>query len=112
MYVGPRLRKALACLNAASSIEALRDGLADAALQMGFPYVALFQHGGLPRLVESALVVTNYPMEFVRSYIDNHYYVIDPVYEVRQQLDRPFDWNAITDFVERSEEHTSETQSI
>lgn len=100
MYVGPRLRKVLSRLNRASSIEALRDGLADAALLMGFPYVALVQHGGLPRLVEGALVVTNYPEDFVRSYIDNHYFVIDPVYEVSQQLDRPFGWEEIAGFVE------------
>jgi len=103
MYVGPRLRKALSRLNTASSLEALRDGLADAALQMGFPYVALFQHGGLPRLIEGALVVTNYPAEFVRSYVENHYYIIDPVYEVSQQLDRPFGWEEITDFGELAE---------
>lgn len=100
MYVDAKLRETLSRLNMASSIEALRDGLADAALQMGFPYVALVQHGGLPRLVERSMVVTNYPAEFVRSYIANHYYVIDPVYEVSQLLDRPFDWEEISNFVE------------
>jgi LuxR family quorum-sensing system transcriptional regulator CciR len=103
MYVGSRLREALSRLNAASSTEALRDGLVDAAQQMGFPYVALVQHGGLPRLVEGALVVTNYPEDFVRSYIDNHYFIIDPVYELSQQLDRPFDWDEITKFAELAE---------
>ncbi|BAV63205.1 LuxR family transcriptional regulator [Sphingobium cloacae] len=103
MYVGPRLRDALSRLNRASSIGALRDGLADAARQTGFPYVALVQHGGLPRLAEGALVVTNYPENFVRSYIDNHYFVIDPVYEVSQQLDRPFGWEEIAGFVELTE---------
>ena len=100
MYVGPRLGKALSRLNTTSSTEALRDGLADAALQMGFPFVALVQHGGLPRLIERSMVVTNYPAEFVQFYIDNHYYVIDPVYEVSQQLDRPFGWEEIANFVE------------
>ena len=75
MYVGPRLRKALSSLNRASSIKALRDRLADAALQMGFPFVALVQHGGLPRLVEHSMVVTNYPAEFVQSYIKKHYFI-------------------------------------
>lgn len=100
MYVGHRLREALSRLNTASSIKVLRDRLADAALQMRFPYVALVQHGGLPRLLERALVVTNYPAEFVHSYIENHYYIIDPVYEVSQQLERPFRWEEIPDFVE------------
>ncbi len=100
MYVGPHLRKALSRLNRASSIEALRDGLADAARQMGFPFVALVQHGGLPRLVERSMVVTNYPAEFVQSYIENHYFIIDPVYEVSYQLDRPFGWDEITNYVE------------
>lgn len=100
MYVGARLREALSCINTAPSTEALRDGLADAARRMGFPYVALVQHGGLPRLIEGALVVTNYPVDFIRSYIANHYYVIDPVYEVSQRLDRPFGWHEITSFVE------------
>lgn len=100
MYVGPRLRKVLSSLNMASSIEALRDELSDAALQMGFPFVALVQHGGLPRLVECSMVVTNYPADFVKSYIANHCYVIDPVYEVSQLLDRPFGWEEISNFVE------------
>ncbi|WP_158010677.1 LuxR family transcriptional regulator [Tardibacter chloracetimidivorans] len=86
--------------NRASSIEALRDRLADAALQMGFPFVALVQHGGLPRLVEHSMVVTNYPAEFVQSYRENHYFIIDPVYDVSQQLDRPFGWEEIANFVE------------
>lgn len=100
MYVGPRLREALSRLNTASSTEVLRDGLADAAQQTGFPHVALVQHGGLPRLVEHSMVITNYPAEFVQFYIDNHYFVIDPVYEVSQQFDRPFSWDEITNFVE------------
>lgn len=100
MYIGPRLREALSRFNTASSTEALRDGLAGAAEQMGFPYVALVQHGGLPRLVERSMVVTNYPAEFVQSYIENHYFIIDPVYDVSQQLDRPFGWEEITSFVE------------
>ena len=100
VYVGPRLLEALSRLNMASSTEALRDGLADAARQMGFPYIALVQHGGLPRLVECSMVVTNYPAKFVQSYIANHYYVIDPVYEVSQLLDRPFGWEEISNAVE------------
>jgi LuxR family quorum-sensing system transcriptional regulator CciR len=100
MYIGPRLRQALSRLNAASSINALRDSLSDAASQIGFPFVALVQHGGLPRLAEKALVVTNYPSDFVRSYLENHHYVFDPVYEVSQHLDRPFGWEEISNFVE------------
>lgn len=100
MYVGPRLREALSRLSTASSTEALRDGLADAAEQTGFPYVALVQHGGLPRLVDRSIVVTNYPAEFVQLYIENHYHIIDPVYDVSQQLDRPFGWEEITNIVE------------
>nr|WP_237267725.1 LuxR family transcriptional regulator [Tardibacter chloracetimidivorans] len=67
---------------------------------MGFPFVALVQHGGLPRLVEHSMVVTNYPAEFVQSYRENHYFIIDPVYDVSQQLDRPFGWEEIANFVE------------
>ncbi|MFQ3894799.1 LuxR family transcriptional regulator [Sphingobium sp. R-7] len=100
MYIGPRLRAVLTRLNTASSTEALRDGLVDAAGQMGFPYAALVQHGGLPRLVEHSMAVTNYPDEFVQFYIDNHYFVSDPVYDVSQQLDRPFNWDEITNFIE------------
>ena len=100
MYVGSRLLDTLSRLNTASSTEALRDGLADAGRLTGFPYVALVQHGGLPRLVEYSMVVTNYPEEFVQFYIDNHYFVIDPIYDVSQQLDRPFGWEEITNIVE------------
>ncbi len=99
MYVGPRLREVLSRLNTASSIEALRSSLADAARHMGFPYVVLFQHGGLPRLVEKALMVTNYPEKFVQSYIEDHHYIIDPICEVSEQLDRPFTWDEIPNFV-------------
>lgn len=107
MYVGPRLREALSRLNMATSTEALRDGLADAASQAGFPFVALVQHGGLPRLAERSMVVTNYPPEFVQSYLQNHYFIIDPVYDVSQQLDRPFGWEEITNFVElANNQHT------
>jgi len=67
---------------------------------MNFPYVALFQHGGLPRLFEGAMAVTNYPDEFVRSYIENHHYVIDPVYQVSERIDRPFGWGEIPTFVD------------
>lgn len=100
MYLGTRLCEALSRLNAASSTEARRDTLADAALQMGFPYVALVQHGRLPRLVDQAMVITNYPAEFVQSHIENHHYMVDPVYDVSQQLDRPFSWDEIPDFID------------
>ena len=103
MNVGSRLREALIRINTASSNEALRDGLADAASQMDFAYFALVQHGGLPRLIDSSILGTNYPEEFVRFYLDNHYYIIDPVYEVSQQLDRPFCWQEIVDFAELAE---------
>jgi len=103
MYVDAKLREALSRFSMATSIEALRDGLADAAFPMGFPYVALVQHGGLPRLVERSMVVTNYPAEFVQFYIDNHCFIIDPVYEVSQLLDRPFGWDEIGNFVELTE---------
>ncbi|MFX4084237.1 LuxR family transcriptional regulator [Sphingobium yanoikuyae] len=103
MYVDAKLRETLSRFSMATSIEALRDGLADAALPMGFPYVALVQHGGLPRLVERSMVVTNYPAVFVQFYIDNHCFIIDPVYEVSQLLDRPFGWDEIGNFVELTE---------
>lgn len=95
MYLGPRLRAILLRLHAAPSLEALLEGLIDGARQMGFDYVALVQHGGLPRLVERALVVTNYPSDFVKSYISNHQYIFDPVYEASELLDRPFTWDEI-----------------
>ncbi len=53
MYVDAKLRETLSRFSMATSIEALRDGLADAALPMGFPYVALVQHGGLSIGVQS-----------------------------------------------------------
>ncbi|AMK24792.1 MULTISPECIES: autoinducer binding domain-containing protein [Sphingomonadales] len=100
MYVNARMRETLSRFNAASSMEALLAALADAATKMGFPYVAMIQHGGLPRLVERALVITNYPAEFVRFYTESHAYVIDPVYEVSQLLDRPFSWDEIPGYVD------------
>ena len=107
MYVDARLRKTLSCFSAASSKEALRDSLANAARKMGFSYVAMIQHGGLPRLIERALIITNYPADFVRFYIESHAYIIDPVYEVSQLLDRPFSWNEIPDYVELTEKQSA-----
>ena len=49
------------------------------------------------------MLVTNYPAEFVQSYIANHHYVIDPVYDVSQQLGRPFSWEEIPNFVDLTE---------
>jgi DNA-binding CsgD family transcriptional regulator len=103
MHIGDRLREALARLNLASSTEMLRDVLAGIARQLGFPHVALVQHGGLPRFMEGAMVITNYPADFVRFYMATQAYVIDPVYEVSAGLDRPFTWDEIADFVELAE---------
>lgn len=95
MYIGSRLRDVLSRLMSASSLDALREALVSGAGEMGFQYVALVQHGGLPRLVEHALVVTNYPADFIDFYINNHQFVFDPVYDVSETLDRPFTWDEI-----------------
>ena len=103
MYVGSRLRETLSRLDAASTTDILRDELAAAALDMGFPYMALVQHGGLPRLIDEAMVITNYPPHFVEFYVTNHCQVYDPVYEVSQRLDRPFGWDEISSLVDLTE---------
>jgi len=103
MYVGPRLRRTLSRLDSASSAEELRDGLADAAIDLGFPFVALVQHGGLPRLIEGTMAITNYPSDFVQFYITNHCQVYDPIYDVSQRLDRPFDWEEISSLIDLTE---------
>ncbi|TNE30048.1 LuxR family transcriptional regulator [Sphingobium sp. CFD-2] len=99
MFLGPHLRDVLSQLLKATSFDTLCEGLAHAAREMGFDHVALVQHGSLPRLAEHALVVTNYPTEFIKSYIENHHYVLDPVYEVSELLDRPFTWDEIPGLV-------------
>jgi LuxR family quorum-sensing system transcriptional regulator CciR len=107
MYVDARLRETLSRFNLATSTEALLGALADAARSIGFTHVAMIQHGGLPRLIVRALVVTNYPAEFVRFYTESHAYVIDPVYEVSQLLDRPFSWDEIPDYVELTDKQSA-----
>jgi len=87
----------------APSLDALCDALVSGAKEMGFVHVALVQHGGLPRLVEHALVVTNYPAEFINFYIENHQFVFDPVYDVSGTLDRPFTWDEIPALVPMTE---------
>jgi LuxR family quorum-sensing system transcriptional regulator CciR len=95
VFIGPHLRDILSQILKATSFDSLCESLARGAKQMGFDHVALVQHGNLPRLAERALVVTNYPAEFINSYIENHHYVFDPVYEVSELLDRPFSWDEI-----------------
>lgn len=99
MFLGPLLHDTLAALLSATSFSTLCDGLVAGAARMGFSHVALVQHGGLPRLPEQSLIVTNYPADFVKYYLENHQYVFDPVYEVSEQLDRPFEWDEIATIV-------------
>ncbi len=103
MYDGARLPSILNRVGTASSIDVLCERLAGGARQMGFEYVAQTQHGGLPRLVQPALIVTNYPPDFAGSYIDNHQYVFGPVYHVSEQMDRPFTWKEITNYADLDE---------
>jgi len=107
MYVGPRLRNIISRLGTAPTVDALRERLAKGARLMGFEYVTLVQHGGLPRLFEGALLVTNYPPAFVRSYLENHQYVFDPVFDVVEQLERPFTWDEIPRFVDMTEKQVA-----
>lgn len=99
MHLGTALRDILSRLLNASSFDILCEGLARGAKEMGFDHVALVQHGNLSRLVEHTLIVTNYPAEFVNSYIENNLYMLDPVYEVSELLERPFSWDEIPAFV-------------
>jgi len=107
MRLGSRLREVLERLTTASTFEALCDALADGARALGFEYVALVQHGGLPRLVERALIVTNYPPDFVKAYIANHQYIFDPVYDVSEVTDRPFAWSEIPSLITLTEKQIS-----
>jgi len=95
MHVGPCLLATIARIEAAPSLDALRDELGEAGRRMTFDHVALVQHGGLPRVIGGALIVTDYPADFVRFYIDGHHYLFDPVYDVSAMRVEPFEWREI-----------------
>ncbi|MGC4250346.1 MAG: LuxR family transcriptional regulator [Sphingobium sp.] len=95
MEAEPDLLATVARIEAAPSLDALRGELGGVTRRMGFDHVALVQHGGLPRVIDGALIVTDYPADFVRFYIDGHYYLFDPVYDVSAIRHKPFEWREI-----------------
>jgi LuxR family quorum-sensing system transcriptional regulator CciR len=105
-YIGPQMQEIISQILAATSFDSLRDALACGAEQMGFKYVALVRHGGSPRVLSRDAIITNCADDLIDDYLAQQSYIFDPVYDLSEQLGRPFTLDEIPVFVPLTKRQT------
>jgi LuxR family quorum-sensing system transcriptional regulator CciR len=98
-----------------STPAALRTLVGGMTLEMGFDYFALVHHVDLapmrPDLRHmndgSLLALTNYPPDWVRTYVTRNYVASDPVHVASRQTNVGFRWSEMERFVRLTPEHRS-----
>jgi LuxR family quorum-sensing system transcriptional regulator CciR len=105
--VSPKIKEIILEFLEINSQKLLKESLVHGAEQMGFKYVALVQHGSLPRIMNKNSIITNCPADIIDAYIANHQYIFDPIYDTAERLNRPFSWDEISDLLPLTEKQAA-----
>lgn len=76
----------------AASGDELRTLVADAALELGFPYFAIVHHAAFAPSATGLVRIDNYPESWAARFVGEALWAIDPVHQASLRTGRPFAW--------------------